>query len=62
MFSSWRGIIGVVHPTLRPGSNEELIRMLPKASAFSQLHVNIKRGTRMNSRRSRSPMRRNSNC
>ena len=45
MFSSWRGIIGVVHPTLRPGSNEELIRMLPEGIGVLALHVNIKRGT-----------------
>ncbi|MBM3607567.1 MAG: hypothetical protein FJX29_03805 [Alphaproteobacteria bacterium] len=45
MFSSWRGIIGIVHPTLRPGSNEELIRMLPEGIGVLSLHVNIKRGT-----------------
>lgn len=45
MFTSWRGIIGVVHPTLRPGSNEELIRMLPEGIGVLALHVNIKRGT-----------------
>jgi maleate isomerase len=45
MFTSWRGIIGVVHPTLRPGSNEELIRLLPEGIGVLSLHVNIKRGT-----------------
>jgi maleate isomerase len=45
MFTSWRGIIGVVHPTLRPGSNEELIRMLPEGIGVLALHVNIQRGT-----------------
>ncbi len=45
MFTSWRGIIGVVHPTLRPGSNEELIRMLPEGIGVLALHVNVQRGT-----------------
>ncbi len=45
MFTSWRGTIGVIHPTLRPGPNEELIRMLPEGIGVLSLHVNIQRGT-----------------
>lgn len=45
-FTSWRGIIGVVHPTLRPGANEELIRLLPEGIGVLALHINIKRGTK----------------
>ena len=45
MFTSWRGVIGIIHPTLRPGSNEELIRMLPEGIGVLSLHVNITRGT-----------------
>lgn len=46
MFSSWRGVVGVVHPTLRPGSHEDLIRLLPEGIGVLGLHVNIRRGTR----------------
>src|SRR5947199_250320 len=28
-FTSWRGSVGVIKPTMRPGSLEELIRLLP---------------------------------
>ena len=29
-FMSWRGVVGVVKPTHRPGSLEEFIRLLPE--------------------------------
>jgi maleate isomerase len=29
-FSSWRGIVGIVRPTLRTGGFEDLIQMLPE--------------------------------
>ena len=29
-FSAWRGIAGIIHPTLRPGALEEFIRLLPE--------------------------------
>ncbi len=44
-FTSWRGIIGIVHPTLRPGSNEEVIRLLAEGIGVLALHINITRGT-----------------
>ncbi|HWG03381.1 MAG TPA: hypothetical protein VG271_00070 [Beijerinckiaceae bacterium] len=45
-FSSWRGIAGVIHPTLRPGATEEFIRLLPEGIGVLPLFVNIRRGTR----------------
>ena len=45
-FTSWRGIVGMVHPTLRPGSTEEFIRLAPEGIGVIPLFVNIKRGTR----------------
>ncbi|MFM1814938.1 MAG: hypothetical protein RLZ98_1633 [Pseudomonadota bacterium] len=44
-FTSWRGVIGMVHPTLRPGSNEEVIRLLAEGIGVLALHINITRGT-----------------
>ena len=32
-FTSWRGVVGCIKPTLRPGGLEELIRMLPEGGA-----------------------------
>ena len=29
-FSSWRGIVGMINPTMRPGVTEEVIRLLPE--------------------------------
>jgi maleate cis-trans isomerase len=45
-FTSWRGIIGCVHPTLRPGSTEEVIRLLPEGIGVLSLYNNIRRGTK----------------
>ena len=45
-FTSWRGIIGMVHPTMRPGSTEEFCRLAPEGLGVIPLFVNIKRGTR----------------
>ena len=28
-FENWRGSVGIIKPTLRPGSMEDLIRLLP---------------------------------
>lgn len=44
-FSSWRGLVGQVHPTMRPGSTEELNRLLPDGMSVLALHCNIRRGT-----------------
>ena len=45
-FSSWRGTVGIVKPTLRPGGLEELIRLLPEGIGVVPLSNNIRRGTR----------------
>lgn len=44
-FESWRGTVGVVKPTLRPGSLEEFIRLLPEGIGVVPLFLNIRRGT-----------------
>jgi maleate cis-trans isomerase len=44
-FTSWRGLAGQVHPTMRPGSSEELNRLLPDGMSVLSLHCNIRRGT-----------------
>lgn len=45
-FSSWRGIAGLIHATLRPGGGEEVIRLLPEGIGVLPLYLNIRRGTR----------------
>ncbi|MDO9441998.1 MAG: hypothetical protein Q7T73_14005 [Beijerinckiaceae bacterium] len=45
-FSSWRGTVGMVHPTLRPGSTEEFIRLAPEGIGVIPMFLNINRGTR----------------
>ncbi len=44
-FGSWRGTVGVVKPTYRPGSLEEFIRLLPDGIGVIPLFVDIRRGT-----------------
>jgi maleate cis-trans isomerase len=41
----WRGTVGVIKPTLRPGGLEEFIRLLPDGIGVLPLFVNIRRGT-----------------
>ncbi len=45
-FSSWRGLVGLVNPTMRPGMTEEVIRLLPEGIGVIPLFLNITRGTR----------------
>jgi maleate cis-trans isomerase len=45
VFASWRGVVGVVKPTHRPGSLEEFIRMLPEGIGVVPVYLNFKRGT-----------------
>jgi len=40
-FTSWRGVVGCIKPTLRPGGLEELIRMLPEGIGVLPLFLNI---------------------
>lgn len=44
-YTSWRGIIGCIKPTRRPGSIEELIRMLPEGIGVIPLFLNIRQGS-----------------
>jgi maleate isomerase len=44
-FSSWRGVAGLVNPTLRPGMTEEVIRLMPEGIGVLPLFLNISRGT-----------------
>jgi maleate isomerase len=54
-FTSWRGVVGCVKPTMRPGSLEELIRMLPEGIGIIPLHLGIKEGTTEEFKRSIAP-------
>jgi len=44
-FSSWRGTVGLVKPTMRPGSVEELIRLLPEGIGVIPILQNVRKGT-----------------
>jgi maleate isomerase len=44
-FTSWRGVVGCIKPTMRPGGLEELIRMLPDGIGVIPLFLNISKGT-----------------
>jgi maleate isomerase len=44
-FSSWRGTVGIIKPTMRPGGIEEFIRLLPEGIGVLPLFVNIRKGT-----------------
>ncbi len=45
VFTSWRGVVGCVKPTHRPGSLEEFIRLLPEGIGVVPVYLNFKRGT-----------------
>lgn len=45
-FASWRGTVGVVKPTYRPGSLEEFIRLLPDGIGVIPVFLGVRRGTR----------------
>ena len=44
-FTLWRGVAGLIKPTRRPGTLEELIRMLPEGIGIVPLLLNFKAGT-----------------
>src|SRR3989440_5306246 len=44
-FTSWRGTVGVIKPTMRPGSLEEFIRLLPEGIGVIPIFLNIHEGT-----------------
>lgn len=45
-YTSWRGVIGVIKPTKRPGSLEEMIRLLPEGIGVIPLFLDVRRGAR----------------
>ncbi len=45
-FTSWRGTVGCIKPTLRPGSIEELIRILPEGIGVIPLFLDVKKGSK----------------
>ena len=45
LMSCWRGTVGLIKPNYRPGSTEDLIRMLPDGIGVIPLHIDIDRGT-----------------
>lgn len=44
-FSSWRGIVGMINPTMRPGVVEEVCRLLPEGIGLIPVFLDIRRGT-----------------
>ena len=44
-YTSWRGVIGLIKPTKRPGSTEEMIRMLPEGIGVIPLFLDVRRGS-----------------
>src|SRR4029450_11664464 len=44
-FSSWRGVVGMVNPTMRPGMTEEVCRLLPEGIGLIPLFLKLSRGT-----------------
>lgn len=44
-FQSWRGTVGIIKPTHRPGSLEEVIRLLPEGIGVVPLTVGFTTGT-----------------
>src|SRR4029450_7346993 len=45
VFTSWRGVVGLVKPTHRPGSLEEFIRLMPEGVGVVPVYLDFKRGT-----------------
>ena len=45
-YTSWRGVVRLIKPTMRPGSLEEMIRMLPDGIGVIPLLNNVREGTR----------------
>jgi hypothetical protein len=42
--SSWRGVVGIINPTMRPGVTEETIRLLPEGIGVIPLFLDFRRG------------------
>lgn len=44
-YTLWRGVVGLVKPTRRPGSLEELIRLLPEGIGVVPLLLDVRQGS-----------------
>jgi len=44
-FDSWRGTVGVIKPTFRPGSLEEFIKLIPDGIGVVPLFIGFSQGT-----------------
>ena len=44
-YTSWRGVVGLIKPTHRPGSLEEFIRLTPEGLSVIPLFLDVRRGT-----------------
>jgi maleate cis-trans isomerase len=55
--SSWRGVVGTIKPTHRPGSLEEFIRFLPEGIGVIPVVLGIKEGTEKEFLDSMEPMK-----
>ena len=44
-YTMWRGVVGLVKPTRRPGSLETLIRLLPEGIGVVPLLLNVRHGS-----------------
>ena len=53
-FTMWRGVVGMVRPTRRPGATEEIIRMLPEGIGVLPFMVNFRAGGPGRNSRTRS--------
>jgi maleate isomerase len=45
MYYGWRGIVGMVKPTFRPGSMEDFIKLMPDGVGVMPLRVGAREGT-----------------
>lgn len=44
-YRMWRGVVGIIKPTMRPGGLEDMIRLLPEGIGVIPLYNDIRRGT-----------------
>ncbi|HUY06586.1 MAG TPA: hypothetical protein VMU99_04950 [Acidimicrobiales bacterium] len=44
-FTTWRGSVGIIKPTLRLGGTEEFLRLLPEGIGILPIYLNVDRGT-----------------
>lgn len=44
-YTTWRGVVGIIKPTMRPGPLQEFLRVLPEGIGVIPLFLKIQRGT-----------------